>query len=96
MNIRLIFKAVTLWASVIFAALSAYYWYRASTAVEYAGKTKHDPGGEFITGGPEGGPRTGIAMFATAMEQSRLNKIAAVHTAVAALFQAVTNAIPGP
>lgn len=85
-------KATLTWLAVLCALISAYYWYRASTAEVNHGNNGHEPGIEL----QYTDKRTGreIYVVATAMEQSRLNKIGAVFTAAAVLLQAFASAVP--
>jgi hypothetical protein len=84
-------KTLVSWASIGFSLLSAYWWYRASVAVVTDEKSGHNPGVELEFEDKKG--RT-VRIVASAMEQSRLNKIAAIWTAIAVSLQAITTALP--
>jgi hypothetical protein len=84
-------KAVVSWTSIGFSLLAAYYWYRASVAVVTDDKSGHNPGVELRFDDKKG---RSVHVVASAMEQSRLNKIAAIWTAMAVLLQAIATALP--
>ena len=86
-------KELLSWSSVIFGLLAAYYWFRASTAKVTDEANIHDPGVEMLYEDPENEGKY-IYVVATSMEQSRLNKVAAIYTGLAVLFQAVAAALP--
>jgi hypothetical protein len=77
--------------SVLFGFVSAYYWYRASTA-KVTGPSRHHPGVEFRYDDPDEGGQQ-IHVVASSMEQSRLNKVAAGYTALAIACQALATAL---
>ena len=80
------FKEMITSAGIGFGLASAYYWYKASVAKITDDNSIHRPGVEALYDDPDE-PGKQIRVFASAMEQSRLNKIAAVHTALSLLCQ---------
>lgn len=80
-------------AGLCFGLFSAYLWFKASTAKVTNQDNPHNPGVELTYEDPKN-PGEEIQVIASAMEQSRLNKIAAIFTAIALLFQAVSSALP--
>jgi hypothetical protein len=78
---------------IILSLISAYFWYRASVAKITDVNNIHDPGTELYYENPKK-PGEHIYVVASAMEQSRLNKIAAIFTALAVLTQAMATIIP--
>ena len=80
-------------AGFIFGVVSAYYWFKASTAKVTGKDNGYDPGVELLYEDPDNKGHD-IRVVATAKEQSRLNKIAAVHTGLAVLFQAAASLVP--
>jgi hypothetical protein len=85
-------KGILTWAGILCAFIAAYFWFKASTVVVNEENNVHDPGVELILTDK----RTGKDVFfvATAMEQSRINKIAAILTGLAVFLQAVAAAVP--
>ena len=85
-------KQVLTWAGILCGLVSAYFWFKASTVVVSDPNSGHDPGAEL----QYTDKKTGKVVFVvrTAMEQSRVNKIAAILTGLAVLFQAVAAALP--
>jgi hypothetical protein len=85
-------KYVLTWAGIACGFASAYSWFKASTAVVDDPNNVHDPGVELRYKDK----RTGKDVFvvATAMEQSRLNKIAALLTGLTVLLQAIAAVLP--
>jgi hypothetical protein len=80
-------KVVCLVIGSLLGFVAACIWYKASTA-----KVTHEDDRYYIGGDLRGNPDSkGRQIYAvsTAMKQSRLNKIAAIFTALAVLFQAV-------
>jgi hypothetical protein len=74
-------------ASIFFGLTAAYYWYKASTAkITTRDNNPHNPDNEARSNADSEGHR--VLYTSTAIEQSRLNKIAAIHTAIAVVFQA--------
>lgn len=80
------YKELMTWTGTSFGLVSAYYWYKASVAKITDDNSIHRPGVEALYDDPEE-PGKQIRVFASAMEQSRLNKIAAVYTALSLLSQ---------
>ena len=80
-------------ASIVFGLIAACYWFKASTAKVTDEDKRYDPGIELSYEDPDNKGHE-IQVVATAMKQSRLNKIAAIHTALAVLFQAAASIIP--
>jgi len=85
-------RQVLTWAGVLCGLVSAYFWFKASTVVVNDPNTRHNPGVEFRYKDRKTGKD--VFVVATAMEQSRVNKIAAILTGLAVLFQAVAAALP--
>ena len=79
-------------ASILFAVFSVYYWFRASTVTVTDADKRYDPKFDFVVNDPEH-KADNINFFATAKEQSRFNKIAAVYTALAVLCEAIVTII---
>ncbi len=79
-------------AGVVFGLIAAYFWFKASTAKVTDRDSRYNPGTELSYEDPDNKGHD-IRVVATAMEQSRLNKIAAIHTGLAVLFQALALAI---
>jgi hypothetical protein len=74
-------------ASIVFGSLAAYYWLKASSAkITTRDNNPHNPDYEPRSNPDSEGHR--VLYTSTAIEQSRLNKIAAIHTAIAVVFQA--------
>lgn len=86
-------KVIVSWAGVILGLVSAYYWYKASVAKVTDDDSGHNPGVELLYEDPDNKGQS-IRVVASAMEQSRLNKIAATYTALAIFAQAVASALP--
>ena len=68
---------------------------RAKVALKYSFKEycfdyRYDPRFDFVVNDPEDKERD-TNFLATVLEQSRLNRIAAIYTALAILFQAVAS-----
>jgi len=78
------------WLAIGFGLVSAYYWYRSSIAKVNTPDSPHKPGVEATYTDPED-PSKEIRLFATAMEQARLSKIAAVYTAASLVSQAIAS-----
>ena len=85
-------KPILTWATILCGLVAAFFWFKASTAVVTDPNNIHDPGAELAYTDK----RTGKDVFvvATAMEQSRLNKIAAILTGLTLLLQAGATACP--
>ena len=77
--------------AIVFGSIASFYWFKASTAKITEHPNRHNPGAEMIYEDKRSGQS--IHVVATAMEQSRLNKIAAVYTAIAVLCQALASAL---
>src|SRR5262245_35053614 len=77
-------------AGLVFGLSAAYYWFRASKAKVTDKDTRYDPRFDFVVNDPEDKGRD-TNFLATALEQSRLNRIAAIYTALAILFQAAAS-----
>jgi hypothetical protein len=92
MCVVLFIKPILTWAAILCSLVSAFFWFKASTAVVTDPNNVHNPGVEAIYTDK----RTGKDVFvvATAMEQSRLNKIAAILTGLTLLLQAGATACP--
>ena len=86
-------KEIVSWVGIVLGFVSAYYWYKASVAKVTDDKSGHNPGVELMYEDPDNKGQN-IRVVASAMEQSRLNKIAATYTALAVLFQAIATALP--
>jgi hypothetical protein len=85
-------KRILTWAGIVCSLIAAYFWFKASTVVVNDPNNVHDPGAELrykdkLTG-------KDVFVVATAKEQSRINKIAAILTGLAVLLQAVSAAVP--
>ena len=77
-------------AGLVFGLLAAYYWFRASKAKVTDQDARYDPRFDFVVNDPEHkGDDTNF--LATVLEQSRLNRIAAIYTGLAILFQAAAS-----
>lgn len=85
-------KPILTWAAILCGFVAAYLWFKASTVVVSEAGGKHDPGIELRYTDKKTGKE--VLVVATAMEQSRVNKIAAIWTAFAVLFQALATALP--
>ena len=85
-------KQVLTWAGILCGLVSAYFWFKASTVVVNDPSTRHNPRVELHYTDKKTGKD--VFVVATAMEQSRVNKIAAILTGLAVLFQAVAAALP--
>lgn len=88
----LVTQSVLTWASVGVGVIAAIFWYLASAAEVYVGDPKSDGG--FILGSNH--PRSkkagkNIDVYSTMTEGARLNRIAAILTAVAVLLQALAS-----
>ena len=86
-------KDIVSWVGIVLSFVSAYYWYKASVAKVTDDRSGHNPGVELTYEDPDNRDQS-IRVVASAMEQSKLNKIAATYTALAVLFQAVASALP--
>jgi hypothetical protein len=76
----------------VFALASVYYWFKASTVTVTDADKRYDPKLDFVVNDPDH-KADNINFFATAREQSRFNKIAAIYTALAILFEATVTVI---
>ena len=85
-------KPVLTWAAIICGLVSAYFWFKASTVVVSDAGSGHNPGAELHYTDEKTGK--GVFVVATAMEQSRVNKIASIWTALAVLLQAIATILP--
>lgn len=85
-------KDIIPWIGIGLGLISAYYWYKASIAKITDDNSIHRPGVEALYDDPDA-PGKKIRVFASAMEQSRLNKIAAVYTALSLLSQALASLV---
>ena len=74
-------------AGLVFGLLAAYYWFKAGKVKVTDRDARYDPRFDFVVHDPEGKGRE-TNFLATVLEQSRLNRIAAIYTALAILFQA--------
>ena len=72
------------WAAIVVGFISAWLWYRASGALVLKGDPRSRGG--FLTGTKDG---TQVDVYSTVVEGARLNKHAAIATAVAVLLQAL-------
>ena len=92
MCVVLFIKPILTWAAILCGVVSAGFWFKASRAVVTDPDNVHDPGAELHYTDK----RTGKDVFvvATAMEQSRLNGIAAKLTCLTFLLQAGATACP--
>ena len=77
-------------AGLVFGLLPAFYWFKASKAKVTDKDTRYDPRFDFVVNDPEDKGRD-TNFLATVLEQSILNRIAAIYTALAILFQAVAS-----
>src|SRR2546429_9563453 len=76
-------------ASIVFGLLAAWYWYKASTKkITDKDNNPHNPDIE-LRGNPDNKGHRPL-YTSTAMEQSRLNAIAAFYTMIVAALQLVT------
>jgi hypothetical protein len=85
-------KEVCSAAGFIFGLVAAYFWFKASTAKVTDKDNGYDPGVELSYEDPDN-KGNDIRVVATAMKQSKLNKIAAIYTGLAILFQAAASII---
>jgi len=85
-------KAILTWAAILCGFVAAYLWFKASTVVVSEAGGIHNPGIELGYTDEKTGKE--VLVVATAMEQSRLNKIAAIWTALAVLSQALATIVP--
>lgn len=85
-------KAILSWAGILCGLASAYFWFKASTVVVGPENSRHEPGVELQYTDRQTGKE--VLVVATAMEQSRVNKVASILTALAVLLQALSTAIP--
>jgi hypothetical protein len=77
-------------AGLVFGLLAAYYWFKASRVKVTDQDARYDPRFDFVVNDPEDKGRD-TNFLATVLEQSRLNRIAAIYTALAILFQAAAS-----
>ena len=84
-------KTVLNWAGVLCGLTSAYFWFKASVVVVNSPPDDDTGSGMVYTD-----PKTGKDVYelATAIEQSRINKIAAIFTGLTVLLQAVGGVLP--
>jgi hypothetical protein len=74
-------------ASIVFGLIGALYWCKAGYAkITTRDNNPHKPDNEARSNADREGHR--VLYTSTMIEQSRLNKIAAIHTAIAVLCQA--------
>ena len=85
-------KLILTGAAIACGFVSAYLWFKASTVVVSQPGSGHNPGVELQYTDEKTGKE--VFVVATAMEQSRVNKMAAVWTAFAVLFQAFATILP--
>ena len=76
--------------SIVLGLLAAYYWLRASTVTVTDTDKRYDPNFDFIVNDPDH-KADEFNFFATAKEQTKFNRIAAIYTALAILFQAAAS-----
>lgn len=74
-------------ASIVFALLSVYYWFRGSNVTVTDADRRYDPKVDFIINDPEH-KTDNINFLATAKEQMKFNRVAAIYTALAVLSEA--------
>ena len=77
-------------AGLVFGLLAAYYLFKAGRVKVTDQDARYDPRFDFIVNDPEDKGRN-TNFLATVLEQSRLNRIAAIYTALAILFQAAAS-----
>jgi|RhiMethySRZTD1v2_1073278.scaffolds.fasta_scaffold1796748_2 hypothetical protein len=77
-------------AGLVLGLLAAYYWFKASKVKVTDKDARYDPRFDFLVNDPEDKGRD-TNFLATVMEQSRLNRIAAIYTALAILLQAAAS-----
>ena len=77
-------------AGLVLGLLAAYYWFKASKVKVTDKDTRYDPRFDFLVNDPEDKGRD-TNFLATVMEQSRLNRIAAIYTGFAILLQAAAS-----
>jgi hypothetical protein len=77
-------------AGLVFGLLAAFYWFKAGKVKVTDKDTRYDPHFDFVVNDPEGKERD-TNFLATVLEQSRLNRIAAIYTGLAILFQAAAS-----
>jgi len=80
----LILEQILSWTAIAFGFMSAWLWYRASKVVVLKGDPRSRGG--FLIGTKDG---TQVDVYSTMAEASRVNKHAAIATAVAVLLQAL-------
>jgi hypothetical protein len=79
-------------ASIVFGLLAVYYWFRVGTVTVTDSDKRYDPKFDFIVNDPDH-KADNINFFATAKEQCRFNRIAAIYTALAILSEAAVSVI---
>jgi hypothetical protein len=77
-------------AGLGFGLLAAYYWFKASKVKVTDKDARYDPRFDFVVNDPDDKGRD-TNFLATVLEQSRLNRVAAIYTALAILFQAAAS-----
>ena len=77
-------------AGLVFGLLAAYYWFKAGKVKVTDKDARYDPRFDFVVNDPEDKGRD-TNFLATVLEQSRLNRIAAIYTGLAILFQAAAS-----
>jgi hypothetical protein len=77
-------------AGLIFGLLAAYYWFKASRAKVTDKDARYDSRFDFVVNDPEDKGRD-TNFLATVLEQSRLNRITAIYSGLAILFQAAAS-----
>lgn len=75
-------------ASIVFGILAAWYWYKASTK-KVTTRDNPTPADNELRGNADSEGHRPL-YTSTAMEQSRLNAIAAIYTMIVAALQVVT------
>ena len=87
---EILIKNILGWTSICLGLISAYYWYLSSIAKVNTPDSRYKPGVEATYPDPDE-PGKEIRVFASAMEQARLSKIAAVFTAGSVVCQAISS-----
>jgi hypothetical protein len=76
------------WTAIVAGLASAWLWYRASAVVVLKGDPRSKGG--FLLGNKDG---TQVDVYSTMFEASKINKHAAIATALAVLFGALASVV---
>ena len=86
-------KEVCRVVSVVLALASAFYWFKASTAKVTHDDKRYDVGVDMVGHDPKNKDQP-LYVAQTVVKQSTFNKIAAILTGLAVLFQVAASLIP--